>query len=1428
MEQIAYQKITKLVPTGYPLYNKQMASYIQTKAWEDHINFASFEEMHDARFPQSKLEMLQRKMLDTLEKKKINEKYTQEMKDAEMLDLETKLALANERRAKRRHEWEQEEQKLRGTFTQTTDDRYHHKISQCKTAAEIWKMLRKESNQEEPGTMMALLSQYFNFKYVAGEKLLDYVARAQEVAQRIVDQGKEPTWKEMLCYLVLMKMPKEHYTIQQALFQVDWKDLSIDLIVKKFSAEDSRQVANKQEEKRQSSNKPAQDEALNTQKFSKKKFGQKRDEKDEKEKTKTRELSDKKCCSFATCKGYVPVAVVDRSSKCDNCYQKSRRENQRKRSNQPGKAEESNIVHVLSLAQQAQKKVKPKIWYIDSGCTTHVTNRTDEVANQTTAENRVFGPSGEVVDASKKGDAIFKVKDDQSTTTFLFRDALVVPKIKKNLLSVKQICAAADDHFVIFNKDKCQIFQGKISLEGQTLVQGQLDDTGLFAMSNTLDEDATRSNQQSVFNAAESLDCALVAQSLQSWHDCLAHINKESILKLKDATLDFNVTHANEEITCTTCDAAKMNKKKFAPIITPRAEKVGEVIYSDICGKISPPTIGGCQYIIHFLDEMSGYIFAFIAKQKSEAFNLFKIVKARVKNITQNNIKIFATDGGGEYTGAEFQDFLKSKGIAHSKTPPNTHERVGKSERLNKILFDAARAMLTARKLPQKFWGLAVLYAAYVRNRTVKPGETKTRHELLFGQQPSLKHCLPFGCPVMLHNHDPHIKKLDARAFKGIFVGFDESNHAYKIWNLQTDQLVQSRDIKPYPNEFVAFADYKHLPFAVHNDNNWFEGAPEVVDEEELVQDQINKNADNQLDQIQDATSQESDDEYEIIGEDIFGNPIYAHQLIAKPTDTSSKKPTHQKSKPIYLSEEEIHEVLALEEINTPANHKEAMMSPQKEKWIKAEQQELASLQENEVFEIVARPKNKKILKSDLIYKIKPADDTKEETFKVRHVAKGFAQRLGVDYYETFSPTMRSGSARYLISIAALKGYKLFHRDVQTAFLNGKLTEEIYIEIPEAYADIKVDRATHVFKLKKSLYGLKQASRVWNETFTAAILEIGFCQSEADPCIFIKYEKEEPVEWIGVFVDDCWIVADDEAADRIGAMMGEKFKMHDLGELKFSLGMKIEQTNEFIKISQTSYIDKLVEKFNMQDCRDIDTPLPKKPQADETNNTPFENVNLYQQLIGGLIYVSNATRPDIAYSVGYLARSMQKPTQADWINGKRVIRYLKATRMLGLKYFKDSSKTAVGYSDASYAEEKDAKSVGGYVFTQAGAAITWRSSKQELIAQSSMESEYYALAETSKEALWIRKLQKESLPHANHQILIYEDNQSTIKLAQNPIHTNRSKHIHVRAHATRDYIKKNLIRLEYLSTKLMIADIMTKSLERIDHAKFVKMLGLAE
>jgi hypothetical protein len=483
-----------------------------------------------------------------------------------------------------------------------------------------------------------------------------------------------------------------------------------------------------------------------------------------------------------------------------------------------------------------------------------------------------------------------------------------------------------------------------------------------------------------------------------------------------------------------------------------------------------------------------------------------------------------------------------------------------------------------------------------------------------------------------------------------------------------------------------------------------------------------------------------------------------------------------------------------------------------------------------------------KVIKGALIFKIKSDQDGKIAKFKARCVAKGYLQQYGIDYFETFSPTLRQSSLRYLLSFSAINNFNVYHLDVQTAFLNGHLAEDIYMEVPEGFESLNADKSKQVLKLKKSIYGLKQSSRVWNETFTNIIKSMGFQQSQADPCLFLKYNDNQLIAVIGIFVDDCLVSGEEKEIEAAKNQLKEKLSMHDLGLLSYALGIKVVQNtckeiydsnqdnknqkvNNNIKISQTSYIEKLLEKFNMKDCKPSTTPLPEKSQNDN-NNTPFKDINLYQQLVGSLMYVQVATRPDLAYPVGCLARSMKAPTEADWMNAKRVLRYLQGTKNLSLSYH--NSNIAEGFSDSSYAEERDRKSVGGYIFKQAGAAITWRSAKQDIVAQSSMEAEYIALAEAAKEAMWIRKLQQEFFPNIKLPTIIKQDNQSTIKLANNPIHTNRSKHIDVRYHATRNYVQDKFIRLEYVATSEMIADITTKSLGSTLQKKFVKLIGLTD
>jgi hypothetical protein len=654
-----------------------------------------------------------------------------------------------------------------------------------------------------------------------------------------------------------------------------------------------------------------------------------------------------------------------------------------------------------------------------------------------------------------------------------------------------------------------------------------------------------------------------------------------------------------------------------------------------------------------------------------------------------------------------------------------------------------------------------------------------------------------------------------------MFLGFDEYNHNYIIFKLDTNEITQSRTIVSHSNSTIDFDNNDwNQPFPVENDNNWIVGETNVPP----IYDIFNNNEEEKKIRDED---EEEESYYDPDDYDIMGNPIQQQVVNNHKNENKLPRRSSRLNRQSVLSVEEINNILSLEQPETPQTYQEAMRCEDASEWKKSIQEEHQSLKQHQTFKIVPRTNNMKIIKAKYVFKIKQDEEGKPVRFKTRLVAKGYTQTQGIDFFETFAPTLRHDSLRFLLSMAAQNNFVVQHLDVQTAFLNGELQEEIFMEVPEALAeDLKIDRKKVVLKLNKSIYGLKQASRVWNEKFSSTIKAMGYQQSKADPCIFFKFADKKLVSTIGIFVDDCLLFGDHLNNTATAKQLMEKFKMHDLGPLTFALGIKVEQQPGQIKISQEAYVEKCLERFQMKDSKPCVTPLPKKPQADNTNNEPFEDINLFQSVIGSLIYLSKTTRPDIAYAVGYLARAMKAPTHADWMNAKRVLRYLKGTKQFALLY--NNQQPLEGHSDSSYAEENDRKSVGGFVFKQAGAAITWRSTKQPVVAQSSMEAEYIALSEAGKEAQFIRKLQQEfhQQNNNNNPTIIFQDNQSSISLSENPIHSNRSKHIDVRYHAIRELIESKIVQIKYLPTEKMVADIMTKSLDRVLHQRFVKGLGL--
>lgn len=402
--------------------------------------------------------------------------------------------------------------------------------------------------------------------------------------------------------------------------------------------------------------------------------------------------------------------------------------------------------------------------------------------------------------------------------------------------------------------------------------------------------------------------------------------------------------------------------------------------------------------------------------------------------------------------------------------------------------------------------------------------------------------------------------------------------------------------------------------------------------------------------------------------------------------------------------------------------------------------------------------------------------------------------------------------------------------DAITAFLQGELFEDIYIKKPEGFrCDEKV------LKLQKSIYGLKQSSRLWNIKLKGVLLKFGLEQSQIDPCIFY-YLKDTKKLYIAVYVDDLLIFSNDNLLKtKLKSCLKNNFEMKDLGAANSFLGLRISRDRESGKlyIDQEQYIQDLLNRFGMTNCNPCKTPMDHtvklsktmspKTQEDRAN---MENVP-YQELVGSLLFAAQVSRPDICYAVNLISRFNKDPGRAHWLAAKRILRFLKGTISTKLCYSKNEVEDIFGFCDADYASDVDErKSVTGYIFKKQGGAIAWCSKKQPTVALSTTESEYMALGSAIQEALWLKGLEAELLRSTKSNIL-YCDNQSAALLAASESHHPRTKHIDVRHHFVRDVINDGRIILQHISTNEMVADILTKALPTQKMSFCIKSMGLA-
>ena len=527
---------------------------------------------------------------------------------------------------------------------------------------------------------------------------------------------------------------------------------------------------------------------------------------------------------------------------------------------------------------------------------------------------------------------------------------------------------------------------------------------------------------------------------------------------------------------------------------------------------------------------------------------------------------------------------------------------------------------------------------------------------------------------------------------------------------------------------------------------------------------------------------------------------------------------------------------------DTPKTYLQALNGKYRDEWVEALVDEYKSLLENATWHLVPRldvPQDKKVIPSKWVFKIKVDADGFPVRFKCRLVAGGHKQVYGEDYDLTYAPVSRITTLRVLLSVAAYRGWKVHQLDIKTAFLHGDVDTDVYMEQPEGFTD----DPNMVCKLDKCLYGLKQAPRAWYIKLTQFLTELGFVVSELDSSLWIKETKHERL-YLAMVVDDIAITGASEHQILLTIKhILLRFPGTHAGEIKWYVGMKITwlPAEHAVVLSQTAHIDNILKKFEGKGNTLYPRYLPMKEglqlyntgSSDKPVSPILDTIQFpYRSLVGALNYLACSTRPDIAYTVNKLSKFLNEPRVEHWDVAISLLRYLKATKHMGLK-LGGGKEGALCFCDASYGSFVDpatgdacVRATTSSVFLVNGGAVHWKSGTQEYASRSTTDAEYKACCDATCDAIWLMELLRD-FEVDSRPFLIKNDSQGAVCAICNQNITQRTKHIARQVGFVRDNYKRGMVTFEHIPGSENIADVLTKALGGTKHKKFTTAMGMS-
>ena len=1348
------------------------------------------------------------------------------------------------------------------TIFLSISEEYRTLISETKDGATAWNILADVFEPKSRCRIVQLLDNFFSTKYLPGETMAIFLARLKVAIRDLKDAG-HPVEGVYQAFQAIRYLPTPYQNLVQGIYR--WEDSKFTLLnIEKELILEEHRIAQSTKDL----------ESINLSDTYSSALGASSSKRTAIKPKPAADTSIKKIGPCYRCHNFGHLI-----SDCQLKVQKPK-VNLGKRSQKfKGKNQSGQLLEELPIVEQGERKLSVKgevlssgtngrtdkfSWVIDTGATSHFCNNISLFSDYRTIKDTKLSVALDNVQCHIEGIGVVKffVTLKGQPREITLTNVLYSKNLRRNLISgsvmetKKYKFIGANGKISVFNPKGEEIFYG-VRKNGLYIVKPQyiLKEKNISCKPSM----SVRKHKKTESFNIENLN-------LEVWHKRFSHINCKYISHTsKSSSVRGMPVFDKSEIDCEACKIAKGKRKTFKSIPGIRSKRPLELLHMDVCGPLPVDSLNQKRYFLTITDDFSRKVVVFPMKNKSEVFDLFLRFQKRAERFLNTKIVNIRTDNGMEFCHTDFCTFLEKMGIKAERTNVYSPQMNGVSERFNYTCLDAVKALLKDSHLEQKFWAEALNCFVYVWNRVCHQNNSKTPFELYSGKQPSVAHLRVFGCLAFVGIPKQKRKKLDMRSKVGIMLGYAWNTRGYRIWLPDEKKVIETSNVKFDENKIgveAVLGPIKRKVFFKKSDDYFLNSdsdeqscteikdeveSPEISSKESEHSGESSGESVEILESVEPdlapcdsinwirqgvprKTGKRVDIYYTVEGTNSRFRSLkdieaYCRARKIKFDGSMFNFSTTDKSRGRVNFQHEANHI----EVYVPESYREIFKTPEVKDWQQAMEKEIEIMKSREVWDLVPRMPDQKVLGNRWVYNLKTNEDNKIVRFKARLVAQGFRQIKGESYEDVFSPVVNFTLIRMFFTIfVCLLKWCHFQLDINSAYLYAHLNQDIFMFQPQGFVNPKLK--THVCKLRKAIYGLHQSGREWFFELHSVLEDLNFRKLNWCNCCYILGNDVILI----VYVDDIILFGRNQInINFVVNLLKTKFDIKELGKTKKLLGIEFEELNGELFIHQNSYIEKVCrhyEKFHfplsslpiVKGCvlTKLDCPSSK-------NETTIMSKLPYRNILGCLAFLANRTRPDISYSVNILSQFQENPGQKHFDCLLKLLGYVKTTQNYKLRLSNVTECKLLCFSDSDFAANRDDRiSMGGMIALLDRVPISWRTFKHKSVSLSTMEAEYVTLTEASKELVWLKNVLTEC-QHLTPEIsdfILFCDNLAAIDFSKSPVENHRTKHIDIKYHFLRNLVYENTFNLKFCKSENNLADVFTKPQTKCQLEKFCKLI----